>query len=231
MRENLDLKLFSLLLAIVLAYVVNSERNTSVIGIVVPLEIQNVPTNKIMVWPAKREAQVTVKGPSFLVGPITSSPPVFKVHLPNDLKNRFVLSLKGSDLVLPPLVQVLSIEPSEMELLFDDLDTREVPVEVPRIGKLADSSMTAAIDVTPKMVTLSGPVSELREVRSVESYPVNLSEISGSTSMELALRLPGTLILASVKRVVAKIEVTGIEEGKPATVINPTKSEKRNIKK
>ena len=77
-KDNLLLKLVSLLAAILLAYSVHSDRNTSVLSFNVPIEIKNPPDDKVLVKPTRRLAQVTVRGPSFLVGPLVSSPPPLK---------------------------------------------------------------------------------------------------------------------------------------------------------
>ena len=210
MMRNLNLKLFSLMLAVVLAYVVNSEGNSSVIAISVPIEVKNTPADKIMVWPSKRELQVTIKGPSFLVAPLASSPPVLRINLPKDVGNRFSAVLSGSELTLPPTVEVLGIEPSQIELMFDDLEAREVKVEVPRIGKLPTDIKLGRIEINPPTLMLSGPASELREISSIETFPIDLREISQNSSMELNVRVPGVLTSVSNRKVAVKISVEDI---------------------
>ena len=87
--KNLGLKLISLVFAIILAYFVNSEGNTSIVGFVVPVEFQNVPSDKVLLRPSHRQVEVTIKGPSFVISKVAAEPRVFKVRLPIGVGNSF----------------------------------------------------------------------------------------------------------------------------------------------
>lgn len=210
MRKNLGLKLFSLMIAIVLAYVVNSTSNSSVIGIVVPIEVTRIPRSKIMVWPPRREVQLTIRGPSFLVAPIAASPPTLQIKLPNDVGNRYNTKLNPSDIVLPPGVSVVSIEPSEMDLMFDDLSSKDVPVDVARVGQLPEGLKLGKVEAIPDSVSVSGPITELRNIKKVETYPVDLREVSKTTEVDLEMSETGARVSISPNKVKARIEVVPI---------------------
>ena len=107
--KDIPLKLASLFIALVLAYGVHSARNSSVVSLFVPLEIKNTPEDRVVVKPVKRGAQVTLRGPSFLVGPLASSPPPLRVKLPDGIEERASVSFRAADLTLPPSIEVLSI--------------------------------------------------------------------------------------------------------------------------
>lgn len=208
MTRNLGLKALSLLIAIVLAYVVNSDRNTSVITVIIPVEIQNIPTGKVLVAPSRRELQVTLRGPTFIVGPISSSPPVARVRMPETVSQRFKATFTPGDFSLPNGVDVLSIEPPDLELMFDDLVTRDVYVEVPRMGRLRDDYKLDGIELDPQTVTLTGPANEVKDVQRVETSPIDLGAFGETREIELALRPPGILVSVQPRRVLAKIRVS-----------------------
>jgi YbbR domain-containing protein len=208
--KNIALKAFSLLLAVVLAYAVNSESNSSVVSLVVPIELKNLPSDRVIVRPTKRSVQVTIKGPSFMIGPVASSPPAIRVKLPDQVEARHSVSFNASDVVLPPGVDVLGFEPAEMEFVLESLERREVKVEVPRLGQLAKQFTLEGIEVSPKMLVITGPHSEVRQVRSVETEPVDLREIGKSSTVELRVRIPGSQTIGSTDRVTAHIEVAAV---------------------
>lgn len=189
--DNLLLKLVSVLAAILLAYSVNSERNTSVLTFSVPIEMKNPPEDKILVKPNRRMAQVTLRGPSFLVGPIASSPPPLKVVIPDDVSEKYQASLKTGDIAVPSMIEVLSVEPSEVDFVFEPLERKEFKVEVPRVGQLKKPLTLSKVDVNPKVVAIKGPRSELKQIRSLETEPLNLDEVGESQTVTLAIRNPG----------------------------------------
>lgn len=202
-----QLKLFSVLLAIVLAFAVGSSSNASIVTLMVPLAIDNPPEGKVLIRPRKRDAQVTIQGPSFLVGGIASSPPTLRVSLPEQKSDSFKVYLKSSDLSLPPMVKVVSIEPSETEVVFEALEKREAQVAVPRIGQLPRNLLLEGIESGQQRITLSGPKSEVRAIRVVESEPIDLSEFSETRTVRLRLRPPSGEVSLSEGHVAVTVRV------------------------
>jgi YbbR domain-containing protein len=210
MMRNLPLKALSVLIAVLLAFAVHSASNTSVVSLVVPIELQNPPEEKILVRPIKRAVQVTVKGPSFLIGPIVSSPPTLRVKLPKGEDDRFRVNLKSSDLSLPAMVDGLSVEPPEMEFVFEVREKREVKVEVPRVGQLPKDLVLEKIEINPLSVTVMGPRSEIKLLRAVETEPIDLQEIDSSRTLALKVRPPSAQVDLSLSSVSALISVGAV---------------------
>jgi YbbR domain-containing protein len=210
MTDNRLLKLISLLAAILLAYSVTGERNTSVLSISVPLEIKNPPEDRVLVKPQRRVVHVTLRGPSFLVGPIASAPPPMRVTLPDKMEDRIQMPLKPGDIQVPSMIEVLSVEPSQMEFVFEPLERREFKVEVPRVGQLAKQLTLSRIEFEPKVVTVRGPRSDLKMIKAVESEPIDLEELTESQAMTLALRNPGPHTTLAVKHVSARVAINEV---------------------
>jgi YbbR domain-containing protein len=206
--KNLGLKLFSFVVAIFLSLFVNSENNSSVMGFVVPIEIRNVPFGKTILLQSNTQVQVSVKGPSFLISQVVSARPSFKIKIPPDVKNKFTASLNHSDLALPPYVQVLSIEPTDIDLTFDDIVQRELPVVVPKIGSLKGSLSLEDTQIQPSSVVITGPATELKDITSIETYPVDLRQIAGDYQADLQLRMPSRMSEMSHKQVAVKFTVS-----------------------
>jgi YbbR domain-containing protein len=176
----------------------------------VPIEIKNPPDDKVLVKPTRRLAQVTVRGPSFLVGPLVSSPPPLKVMVPDDVGERLQVSLKNADLSVPSMIEVIGVEPTEMELVFEPVERKDFKVEVPRVGQLPKELTLSKVDVEPKVATVKGPRSELKQLRFIESEPIDLGDLTKTQTLTLNLRSPGnqsSLITRSVSVRVAINEV------------------------
>jgi len=221
--KNFTLKMFSLLIAILLAYFVHSDTNEGVIGISVPIELKGLPPQKVVVWPLVRQAQVSIKGPSFLLSQIYASPPVFRVKVPQDVGNHLTASLNKNDLTVPPSVTVLRVEPQEMEFTFDTLIKKEVPVQVEQFGALRDGIKLAEMIVKPSKITITGPEAEVTKITSISTEPIDLRDVTSDVERDINLRITSKVSDISanqvrVKIVVASFNVEKAFQGVPVEV-------------
>ena len=207
MRKNLGLKLLALGLAIMFSYYVNNESNSTVISFIAPIEIKSLPPNKVILEPEIRQALVTVRGPSFLVSRVATSAPVSKIRLPEQLGNHYEVSLNRSLLTVPPPVEVTTIEPATLTLELDDIATKEVPVRVPRIGALTNGRKVARITVTPESVVVSGPASKLGDIQSVNTRPIDLTDLDDSYRGEVEINSPGGLFHSAVEAALVEVQI------------------------
>lgn len=211
--RNFWLKVASLLVAVFLSLIVNyffvnNESNNSILQFIVPVELKNVPSDKMIIWPLARQVEVTIQGPTMFLSKISN--PIFRVAMPADTKNRFVANLKKEDLNLPPYVQVLSIKPPAIEFTLDDRVSRQVPVVVPKIGILPDDLKIDQINVAPDSVEISGPESEVKGVNSVETVPLDIRDINQAIKRDLDLRVPGTMSEIKPRQVAVSVEVSSV---------------------
>lgn len=207
MTKNLTLKLVSLIAATLLAFALQDASNASVVSLFVPIEIRNPPEDKVLVKRMKQGVQITIKGPSFLIGEVAASPPPLRLKLPDNVDGRYMAQLMASDISLPPSVSVLTLDPPEMELVFEGMEERDVRIEVPQLGLLARDLVLVDIELEPKVVKLRGPQSELKQLRSVATEPLDLRDIKESETVSLRLRKPGSLSSISVDSVTARVTV------------------------
>jgi YbbR domain-containing protein len=205
--RNIPLKIASLFIALVLAFAVQRASNVSMVSLFVPLEVKNTPEERIIVKPIKRGAQVTLKGPSFVVGPLAAAPPPLRVKLPDGVGERATVSLQASDLALPPSIEVLSIEPSQVEFVLESIERQELKVTVPRIGQLSKDLVLEGIEVTPKSIVVRGPRAEIKQLKTIETEPVDLSVLDSSKELQLNVRGFGGAITPESRTVLARIVI------------------------
>ena len=224
--KNFGLKLFCIVVAILLARFVHSRDNSSVVSVLVPLEIAGLPATKAIIWPLQRQVQITVQGPSFLLGKIAQSPPTMKIELPADIEYRYEAKLNDHALNISPALKVISIEPATMEFRLDEIVEKRVPVTVPQIGKVPENFSLDGIEANPIEVLLKGPKTELEGVSAIESSPLDLRGVVEPAAMELDLKAPGristvTPASVSVKVRVSVINVTKVVDSVPIEVRGP----------
>ena len=208
--KNLSLKLWSVLIAVALAYFVRGQGNRSVMSLIVPVELQNLPSEKVVLLPQSPQAQITLRGPSHVLSEVNRTPMSFKVRVPDDVGNRYLTSLQGNRLSLPPSVEILRIDPAEMEFVLDSLVQKKLGVEVPRIGSLQRDYRLEDIIVSPAEVLVTGPETEVEGLQRVNTQQVDLRELTEDTTQELPLRMSGKFLRFQPETVSVDIRVRAI---------------------
>jgi len=208
--KNLGLKIFSVIAALALNYYVNSENHIAVVGFSAPIRVSNIPEDKILVWPLSPRVDVTIKGPSYLVSQVVTSNLMYDLTVPPQIGNTFRTGLVKSALSLPPSIEVVSIQPTEIDLSFDRKVVREIPVIVPRYGNTPDNIKVTKMEVVPTTVKVEGPEQEVKKLKAIETSPVDLRDATESFERELALRTPGNLMNVTPAKVEFKAEIIGV---------------------
>jgi YbbR-like protein len=208
--RNLGLKLFSLLIAVLLAYFVHSDTNEGVVAISVPVELKGLPPQKTVVLPIIKQVQVSIKGPSFLLSQIYASPPAFHIKVPSDVGNRYIAKLSKSLLALPPGVDIMSIEPAEIDFTLDNLLRKEIPVQVEQFGAPPEGLKISELIVKPSRVTIVGPESELSSLNIINTEPLDVRDITSDTEKDVPLKIINRYSDISTNQVKVKIVLTSL---------------------
>lgn len=212
--SNFWLKLWSLLIAVLLAcfvnyFFANDQGGHSVLQLIVPVEVKNLPPDRMVILPLNRQAEVTLQGPSLFLARIASTPLLFRVSAPAEA-NSFVAPLKREDLNLPPYVQVLNVRPPEIQFTLDHRVTKSVPLVVPRIGSMPENLKLEGLSINPDRIEVIGPETEVKGMGRLETSPLDLRDLNENVQRELEVRLPGGLTEVSVKKVNVSVEVLPI---------------------
>jgi YbbR domain-containing protein len=210
--RNVRLKIFSLVISVLFWYIVTTD--IGIATLTVPIEIKNPPENKILLSSFSQQAQVKISGPAFLVSEFVSSPPVFKLDLPPDEKDLYVVPLRGDELSFPSAIKVVAIEPSQLEIRFDDKVSKMVTVEVPMIGRLSEDFHIADFRVVPPRAEVTGPASEVKTITQVETYPLDLRSVTGDTERTIKVRKPAVRSTIEVETVFIRLDVELVEVAK-----------------
>lgn len=89
------------------------------------------------------------------------------------------ISLSPEDVLAPDGLEVVSIEPSTLQVQFEREISQRVPVAPQIIGRPAPGFTVGTVDIFPNQVLVSGPESKLQRIVSLSTPPIN---IEGRTS-------------------------------------------------
>jgi YbbR domain-containing protein len=194
--ENLGLKAFSFVLALGLtAYQRGSEDE----------EQRTVPVDVILRLPAtdaRRELMtlvppsihVTVRGSTRALDQLASAGvPSVEVDLRRGDAHAIVF--EPEMFAVPPGVQVNIIDPASIDLEWQDVIERSVPIQASITGRVADGYTVQSVKVDPTSITVMGPASLVEVMQFVRLAAFDVSgKTDGVYRHPLALDQPGQRI-------------------------------------
>ena len=205
--KHLGLRLLSVFIALLLWFFVNSESNITSARIPVSVDVRDLPENRLILWQLKKQVEVEVRGPSFLVNRLVAAPPTVRLKVPDSIENKFTAQITRNDLDIEAPLQVLSIEPSTISFSVEKKISKELPVRVPLIGQVQPDMQLESIVTSPAAITLTGPESEVKDLTLIQTIPVDLRDVKESYSDEVALRMPGKLVESNHPVVTVKVTI------------------------
>jgi YbbR domain-containing protein len=206
--QNPLLKLVSLVLAVALFFLVNTDRD-AIIGVNVKVSYQ-LPENRMLVSEPVHEVRLSIRGPwrrikrfdEREIGDIT-------VDLTNMRSGPYTFP---EDIVdLPEDLALLSINPPTIDIAFDRREEKTVPVEANVVGEPAHGYEVQRVLPKPSKVTIRGAASRVHDVEAVWTRELRLDGRSESFTEVLPLQPPRTEprgLVEIVDRTPVEVEVT-----------------------
>ncbi|MDD5757696.1 MAG: CdaR family protein [Desulfobulbaceae bacterium] len=200
------MKLISLLFAIFLWYFVSSEDRVDM-NVQIPVEIVNLPRDLIVANQYKNMLDVTVSGPRGLIRKISANISR-SIDLSKATPGNAVIANEPDSIPVPRGISVLRINPTHITLVLDRMIKKDLPVKAITQGKLPEEYELVGITMQPEHLEISGPQDVLGRETVLPTTPIDLSEVTSSTSKQVALDLRQEVAdLIGDPLVSAKIEI------------------------
>lgn len=97
---------------------------------------------------------------------------------------------------LPPGVEVLSVLPSAMRFVLDEVATRKVEVDATLVGDPAPGFEVASVTLDPAVVEVSGPRVVLADLPSIATKPIDVSGLAADTIVDVSIDPPRGVFVA-----------------------------------
>ena len=88
----------------------------------------------------------------------------------------------------PSLVERFSVTPDKVALYIDEMQSKEVPVQVSTTGTVPAGYELGGTEVQPGTVTITGLSKELEHVSNMATVPIDLSQLTEETTLEIGLQ-------------------------------------------
>jgi YbbR domain-containing protein len=185
---NLGLKAVSLAAAIFLVAYQRSQEDerTRTVAFGLDVQLPEAAKRKELMTPIPPDIRVTVQGSLSALEELSSSSNTLEL----DLRSGSVehVSFVPQQLKLPPGTRIKAIEPAALDLEWQNIVEREVPIQTSVAGEVAAGHELASAAVVPDTTTLAGPEKVVDVVQSVRVTAFDLSGLStGIYERQLAL--------------------------------------------
>jgi hypothetical protein len=206
--ENTNMKLLSLGVALLLYSLVHGsqEAQRSLLLSVVALTPPDT-ANRVLVTPIPAQIRVTVRGPKSALDELRPDDMNVQVDLQGGSEAR--VSFKPAMIPVPPGLKVEQIDPPEIDLAWEDLIVRDVPVEVGVVGLPAPGFVVkAAPRAEPHLVRARGPKSEVLVLQRARVDAFDVGGLTdGKHTRQLAVDRPPGRVTFDIPSVSATVEV------------------------
>ena len=219
--RHLGLKLLSIGIAVLLWLTVAGEPIVER-SLRVPLELQNIPANLVVVESPPAQVDIRVRGASSVLTHLADGDVVAVLEMESVRPGRRLFSLAPAHVRTPFGVAVEQVTPGTVAVTFEASGARTVPVEPTIDGAPAEGYVVRNVVADPEAVEVVGPESSLKllthavtEGVSVEgaTRPVRATVTIGVGDPRLRLATPQTarvtvaIVPALVERTLASVPV------------------------
>ncbi len=161
--NNLSFKLVALALSVALWWFIAGENEIQV-GLVVPLEIRNIPVGFLITNKVDRQVELRLSGPPSILGNMKPDDVSASIDLSNSRAGRRIVSVEERGIHVPPGVKVSRMYPTAVEVLLERLERRRMPVAARVVASPAIRQRIMKVDVEPRTVEVEAPPAAFSQV-------------------------------------------------------------------
>lgn len=206
--HNLGLKLLSLTIAFSIWFFVNFGERDAEETVRAPLELRNIPAHLIITSPRVDFIDLRVSGPRALLGRIDRDRLAISLDLGGVRPGAAVFRVDADMLNLPRGVKVVRITPAQLTMELERVAHKSVPVHLRLNGKIPNGLQVTDTKVAPDRVQVTGPASDVEDVQSANTEPLDIDEArAGTVERELALEPPSEYVTFSANRVAVQVRI------------------------
>jgi YbbR domain-containing protein len=171
--RHLGLKLLALGLAVSLWMVVAGEETVER-GLRVPLELQQFPSGLELQGEPPSTVDVRVRGASGALSRVSAGDIVSVLDLRGSRPGRRLFHVTPDQVRAPFGIEVVQVTPATVALVFENSQSRSVPIEPSVEGKPAPGYVVGKVRVDPENVEVIGPASAVQRATEALTEPVSV---------------------------------------------------------
>jgi YbbR domain-containing protein len=173
LTHNWPLKLMSVALAVMLWMLVATE-TSSEIGIEVPLEFRNIPSQLEITGDTTNMVQVRLRGSPNVIRQISARDVSTTIDLSKIRPGDKIVPLSPQNVQAPLGAEVIRVNPSTVRFNVERTVTKTVLVVPTIVGQPPDGFEAGKVLVDPGRIEVEGPESRVNSLKSIATVPIRL---------------------------------------------------------
>jgi len=171
--SHLPLRLASLGLAILLWFAIAAETRSEM-GLIVPVELQNVPRDLELTGEVVNSVEVRLRASPGVLQRLTPADVSAQIDLAGVSEGERIVHLSADTIRVPFGVRVVRVNPTIITLDFERTLQKVVPVRPRIIGRPARGYEVAEIQAQPAEIRIAGPRSRVQEIESAFTEAISI---------------------------------------------------------
>jgi len=205
--HNWFLKIASLCLAALLWAAVSNEASSE-IGLEVPVEYRNIPSQMEITGDMTNTVQVRPRGSSNVIKGITARDIATTIDLGNMRTGEKIVALSPHNVEAPFGADVIRVSPSSVRFTLERTLAKTVPIAATIVGPPSEGYEVSRILLNPGVVQIEGPESRVNSLSSIATVPIRVERKQSTFEQTADLDVPDPQIrLLRPSPVNVKIEI------------------------
>jgi len=192
-RRDLALWLASLVLAVGLWFVI-AGRQTAERGLVVPVELRNVPRALELTGDTPGSIEVRVRASQGLIDTLDPGRMLATIDLTGAQQGEKIVQLTPAQIRVPFGFRVVRITPSLLTLRLESTRRKAIPVAPRIVGRPARGYELAEVTSEPAEVEIGGPSSSVEAIANAFTEPVSVEAASATVQQSVGVGLGDPLL-------------------------------------
>lgn len=180
----------------------------------------NLPAGVILVERVK-EVEVSLRGRR---GDIAGLNPIFLevfAEIPDGQTGQLEIALDRNNVRVAGDFEVRSIDPNRITVNIEAVETKVLAIDVEAVGEPAAGARVIYLDIKPDWVTVSGPTSQVRSLKSLKAEPISVDRKALSFEGQVSVITPSPLISVQPSRVRVIVTMEAPELSSPLGELSP----------
>lgn len=186
--NNFGFKLAAIVLSVALWWFIAGENQVQV-GMVVPLEIRNLPPGTLITNKVERQVELRLSGPPSILGNLKPEDISSSIDLSSTRPGRRIMVLEERGFRVPPGVKVTRIYPTAVEVILERLERRRLPVRAHIVASPSVRAKIAQVEVVPPTVEVEAPPASFSQVSSLSTEGIIPEKAKGLYSTQARVEL------------------------------------------
>jgi YbbR domain-containing protein len=206
LAHNWQLKLLAAVLAVVVWFFVVSA-NRSRLGFAAPVEYVGLEAGMVLIGAPRETVDVQVEAARWAAARLAPTDLRVRVNLSRAREGDNTLPLSAEDVQAPAGVNVVRVAPISVRVSVAAAATRALRV-VPQLrGSPPADVRLGRVVVEPATVQVKGPRTTIEERATVETAPVDVTDLRQSVTRTVGLQLPDSVYPTSQRTVQVTVEI------------------------